>query len=420
MTDPADVYDLRWLAERAVPLATPSTSHGQHPLGIGIPRGKVYSLGEGGGIVPLPNRPDGLVELRGTLAADVLGLSASDGDAAWSGLLGNPSMVVPLVMPSIEALLAEGVVVPVGASLQRFRRIGLAAVLAPQGEQLDEGYLPVSRFAGAATLTVQLAKGRTKHADNAWLQVQWCSSVNTFSHALEALYEGSTAKTRKASASRATILVVTKERDEIVSVDLESSLTVAAAVRGLDLKIIRLALTSRGNLDQILKSHRPRFALALGPEISLRRKLEEQASQSEFEYRIVDSLGSRGVDSVCRDALDQIVGVSASLHVFGRPLRTPKWLRPAIPVKEPGECLHHRRLQRVYVEDRSDNSWWTRDDTTHADSVFKSYRRKNGKLEHQADHAADGRIIPKWKGREGKTIFVSDLDGCSAGGPHLV
>jgi hypothetical protein len=135
-------------------------------------------------------------------------------------------------------------------------------------------------------------------------------------------------------------------------------------------------------------------------------------------WAVVDQTDIGEILNSARESLAQLNSVTPALQ----PLRTLKEedapARPAMPLTSPARCLHDDG-NRPYVLDSESDLWWTRDTAGHADSVFKTYRERDGVLHHAADTDDKGAIIDKWKGPIGQKISFSTLHGCARPTPHI-
>jgi hypothetical protein len=412
MNDLAGVFNLRRLVELAVPLGPPtSTSKNAHPLGFSLPKRKSYAVTPVA--VPLPTYEAGLVQLRQQVGTPVPGIEAHLLDSAWAALLGRPQLIVTLNVTSTQQLYDSGIPIPETVPVHRIRRVGLAAVLAPPEERLQDGFLSGQRLAVAAVLTVQLRPNQDTSADNAWLSTIWTHTTSDLVRQLEPMFEQTTPATISASAISSLYLVVTASRDDIVDEATVHRIESCAGVFGMKVTVLRQATITKGDLSEMLVRRSPRYVLVVGLNDSAMQALLAPyfATTPAAKALFVDREGSHDLIEGTREALQAFVNVSPGLLPIGPAPVQRTARRPRMHVDDPGRCLHDKS-NRAYVEDRATGLWWTRDTAHHAGSIFKTYERRERVLYHEACRDADGKVITKWKSDIGATVALADLHAC--------
>lgn len=421
------VFDVRRLVEEFQDLRSPVAPKTEHPLGLGLQQSHSLSLGEGIPRLRIPKTDAGLAELRALISQDVLDLTAEEKQAAWRLLMAKPRLCVPLETPSVQQLCEAGFIVPEEAQ-PRVRAVGLAAVFIRQasGEPApsSDDPVPPSRIAAIGRLVVVTGPNPGLSTD-AWADIHWVRSARAFSRELEALYKVATPSARKSGSRRSAVLVLGDELadsiDEIPDDSIEQVLSEAAAVHSYNLRILRSPRRFMGNVVEAVRTTPPSLLVLAAPSDAS----VEAACEAYRKAASAPSISHLGkvdrhilIDDF-REALAAARGVNPALQLKGSiKAAADIEMRPQDILAVPGIWPVVQEGQRKilngigsFIESLEDGYWYTRDKAGHAGSVIKRYRRVGRNLEHVADIAIDGSVIPKHKGSATQTLSLDEMRG---------
>lgn len=400
--------DLRALVRDAVQLdGGRGGSLKHHELGPGIREKKVFST-DLWGRTALARSGDGLDRLTRQLDEPIFELPKQQAVEVRRKLFGQPTVVAALPVTE-ELLLADGV--EMQRSLKAYRRICLAAVFVPAGEQLVAGELTGGRVAGIGVYTA-LMRNSGASVEDAWFVAQWADSTTGFVTSLIDLVGIATVEPG-ADAPRVAIVVTSALAydDSVVE-----SIQQLANLIGLRSTILRLQHDNYDSVRGAVTGRVARHLVFVGETgIGDIGDAFMHATEGNRVYAVTDRSPELALLAV-QEQLVRLAGFGPALMKLTA--RTAQDVLPVMPIQSPRECYHYSG--RVYVLDRVTKRWWTRDDAKHANVRFKSYRRVDNRLEWLADHDANGDPYErKHKGDEGKEVPLAGGHSCPNVKAHL-
>ena len=425
------VFDIRRLVEQAQSLTTPVVPNKEHPIGLRLSDNHSLSPsggGTGGPRLRLPKQAGGLRTLREIVARDVLDLTPDETQTAWHFLLNKPTLCTTLRAPTISDLLELGF--PVSAEdAQRIRAVAIAIVLR-QSERDTQGFQQSHnadadlRIAAAGRLVVVTSRNNSSVSVDAWADIRWVRSARALSRRLESLRKAATPSAQRAGSRRSAMLLLGDELSEAINEtansDMEQVLHDVAAIHSYDLQVLRNPRRFAGGVLDTIRNTPPSLliiAASPGSQIDVISSAYREAATNPRISNLGNCSATELVDDF-REALGAAAGVSPALQlrpqyeaaevekVADTGLKVPGiW-----PVKNPGQQRLHSRFG-IFIENLDDGRWYTRDQSGHADSVIKRYRRISRQLEHEADLAIDGKQISKHKGYVGAVVSLDEMRG---------
>lgn len=402
----------------------------EHPLGLGLRDNYSLSPDEGGRGGPkfrIPKIVDGLNLLRSITERNVLDLKPEERRAAWHVLLNKPSLCAPLRPPSQSGLLAAGFPVS-DVAASKLRAVALAVVIRgrtdSQRDALDVDSYSEARIAGVGQLVVVTADNNAAVSLDAWADIRWVRSARALSIGLENLYKAATPAAQRMGRRRSEILLLGDELADSIEAhereDIESALSVIAAVHGYELRVLQRPRRHTGNVLDALRAMPPSLLVVAappGPEIeAIVSEYRDSASAPRISH-IGNSSSTELIDNF-RDEMGAASGVSPALTLLSGPdaleegnRSQPRFHVPGVwPVRNQGQRQLHDSFG-VFIESLEDGRWYTRDKSGHAGSAIKRYRRVGRRLEHEADIGADGKEMAKHKGYIGETVNLNEMRG---------
>jgi hypothetical protein len=203
--------------------------------------------------------------------------------------------------------------------------------------------------------------------------------------------------------------------------NIEQVLLEAAAVHGYGLRVLRRPRRYAGNVLDVVRSTPPSLlVIAASPESNV--DVISSAYRAAATAPCISHLGnchSAELADDFREALGAAAGISPALQPRPRHELTDAEDKVTVdfnvtgiwPVEHPGQSQRHNQSGWLYIENLEDGYWYTRDTAGHANTVVKRYRRISRRLEHDADFAKDGKIIPKHKGHVGAVVSLDEMHG---------
>lgn len=403
---------LRRLVELARPLDVSmarTSKKNAHPVGLGIDNKMSYSTDSGD--ILLPKFGIGLERLRDTIAQPVSIFTPEELKGAWRILLDEPSLELPLPAPTDAHLLARGISVSSEART-RLRQIVLAAVIRPGGERLTEGELSAPRSAVTALLTVQEAESG-RGVEDAWLHPIWSESTRQLAMSLEPFYLQAGLASQK--AGRRVGLVVGEPLGESTWGEFSERVQASAAVAGIALDMYEHNPRAHQNVLNSVVANRPGHLITVGDGSGM--DVVRERFQDLNGLRSVSQIPSPA-DDAARETLRERFLMLAKVASSLMPLHdsAPDPNKIVIPAT-PAACYHDEPY--LYVQDAHSKLWWTQDEDSHGNSIFKTFKKNGSELTFQHDHDDEGKVIHlKHKGPNRDHVPLKQLTPCSHWASH--